>query len=156
MQMSIAGKFRTLEVKPEAQSVSDTLARGLELVEDLGCKLHRLDDLMLTGKPNEISDAAAAVEWALRGASPTFAEIAETMGRLGASNLMTAAEQLRKIQEEDAAGLAEALRGSLARFAKRSFSANRRAQQFNSGLSAALQSLQALGMQESGRLIAEA
>ncbi len=154
--MSITGKFRILEVKLEAQSVSGTLARGLELVEDLGRKLHHLDDVMLTGRPNEISDAAAAVEWALKDASPAFAQIAATMGRLGASNLTTAAEQLRKIQEEDAAGLAEALRGSLARFAKRSFSANRRAQQFNRGLSAALQSLQALGMQESGRLIAEA
>jgi len=154
--MSIAGQLRPVEIKPEAQPVSNVLARGLELVEDLGCKLRRLDDLMLAGKPNEISDAAAAVEWALKDASPAFVEIAETMGRLGASNLMAAAEQLRKIQEEDAAGLAEALRGALARFAKRSFSANRRAQQFNRGLSATLQSLQALGMQESGRLIAEA
>ncbi len=154
--MSITGQFRPLDIKPEAPPISDILAHGLELVENLGRKLHQLDDLMLTGSPNEISDAAAAVEWALKDASPTFAEIAETMGRLGASNLTAAAEQLRKIQEEDAAGLAEALRGSLARFAKRSFSANRRAQQFNRGLTAALQSLQALGMQESGRLIAEA
>ncbi|MBB5373763.1 hypothetical protein [Acidocella aromatica] len=154
--MSITGQFRSLDIKLEAQPISDMLAHGLELAENLGRKLHNLDDLMLTGRPNEISDAAAAVEWALKDASPTFAEIAETVSRLGASNLMTAAEQLRRIQEEDAAGLAEALRGALARFAKRSFSANKRAQQFNRGLSAALQSLQALGMQEGGRLIAEA
>lgn len=154
--MSITGQFRPLDIKPEAQPISEVLAHGLELVETLGRKLHYLDDLMLTGKPNEISDAAAAVERALKDASPAFAEIAETVSRLGASNLVTAAEQLRNIREEDAAGLAEALRGALARFAKRSFSANKRAQQLNRGLSAALQSLQALGMQESGRLIAEA
>jgi hypothetical protein len=154
--MSITGQFRTLDVKPEAPPISDILAHGLELVESLGGKLHHLDDMMLTGRPNEISDAAAAVEWAIKDASPAFAEIAETVSRLGASNLMTAAEQLRGIHEEDAAGLAEALRGALARFAKRSFCANKRAQQFNRGLSAALQSLQALGVQESGRLIAEA
>lgn len=154
--MSITGQFRTLDIKPESQSISDMLAHGLELVENLGRKLHNLDDMMLTGRPNDISDAAAAVEWAIKDASPAFAEIAETVSRLGASNLMTAAEQLRKIQEEDAAGLAEALRGALARFAKRSFSANKRAQQFNRGLSVALQSLQALGVQEGGRLIAEA
>lgn len=162
--MSISGQFRPLDIKPEvpmgvapeASPISDLLSRGLELVELLGCKLHDLDDLMLTGKPNEISDAATAVERALRDASPTFAEIGETVSRLGAPNLMMAAEQLRQNQEVDAAKLAEALRGALARFAKRSFSANKRAQQFNRGLSAALQSLQALGMQESGRLIAEA
>ncbi len=154
--MSITGQFRPLDIQLDASPISDLLTRGLELVETLGSRLHDLDDLMLTGKPNEISEAATAVEWALKEASPTFAKIGETVSRLGASNLMTAAEQLRQVQEEDAAGLAEALRGALARFAKRSFSANKRAQQFNRGLSAALQSLQALGMQESGRLIAEA
>jgi len=154
--MSISGQFRTLDLKPEPPAVADMLARGLDLVESLGLKLHQLDDLMLTGRPNEISDAAAAVEGAIRDASPTFTQIAETVSRLGASNLVTAAEQLRKIEEDDAAGLADALRGALARFAKRSFSANRRAQHFNRGLNAALQSLQTLGVQEGGRLIAEA
>jgi 3-deoxy-D-arabino-heptulosonate 7-phosphate (DAHP) synthase class II len=70
--------------------------------------------------------------------------------------LIAAAAQLRHIAQEDAAGLAEALRFALARFAKRSVSANRRAQQLNRGLNAALKTLQAIGVQESGRLIAEA
>ncbi len=157
--MNIAGQFRPVNSVPdlpELPPVSAILAQGLDLVEDLSRKLQHLDTLMLTGKPNEISEAAATVEMALKTASPAFAEIAETMGRLGACNLAAAAAQLRKIEEEDAAGLAEALRFALARFAKRSVSANRRAQQLNRGLNAALRSLQALGMQESGRLIAEA
>jgi hypothetical protein len=154
--MNIAGQFRPVNTVPEALPVSSVLAHGLELVEDLSSKLQHLDTLMLSGKPNEISEAAAAVEAALRHASPAFADIAETMGKLGACNLAAAAAQLRQIEEEDAAGLAEALRFALARFAKRSVGANRRAQQLNRGLNAALRSLQALGMQESGRLIAEA
>jgi len=157
--MNIAGQFRNLDTAPPALDippVTDVLRHGLELVEDLSRKLHYLDTLMLTGKPNDISDAAAGIEAALKAAAPSFAEIAETMGRLGACNLTAAAAQLRKIEEEDAAGLAEALRIALTRFAKKSVSANRRAQQLNRGLNAALKSLQALGVQESGRLIAEA
>lgn len=158
--MSIAGQFRTLDPQatpaPDVPPVTDVLRHGLELVDDLSRKLQYLDALMLTGKPNDISDAAAGIEAALKAATPAFAEITETMGRLGASNLTAAAAQLRKIEEADAAGLAEALRVALSRFAKKSVSANRRAQQLNRGLNAALKSLQALGVQESGRLIAEA
>lgn len=154
--MNIAGQFRPIPPVEEPIPVAGILRHGLELVEDLSRKLQYLDNLMLAGQPNEISDAALAVETALKTASPAFAEIAETMGRLGACNLATAAAQLRHIEEEDAAGLAEALRFALARFAKRSVGANRRAQQLNRGLNAALKTLQALGVQETGRLIAEA
>ena len=158
--MSIAGQFRAIGAVPghlkDPPPVAEVLKQGLDLVEDLSRRLQLLDTLMLTGRPNEISDAAASVEMALKSASPAFHEIAETMGRLGACNLTAAAAQLRKIEAEDAAGLAEALRFALARFAKKSVSANRRAQQLKRGLNAALRTLQALGVQESGRLIAEA
>ncbi len=154
--MSPVGQFRPLPDSGAPIQVAGILRHGLDLVEDLSRRLQNLDALMLTGKPNEISDAAGAVEAALHSATPAFAEIADSMGRLGASNLAAAAAQLRQIEQEDAAGLAEALRFALARFAKRSASANRRAQQLNRGLNAALQTLQALGVQESGRLIAEA
>ncbi len=161
--MSIAGQFRSVDAAtPHSHEAAQTppvaiiLRQGLELVEDLSRRLQRLDMLLLTGKPNEISEAAAQIELGLKEASPAFAGIAETMGRLGACNLAAAAAQLRQIEEEDAAGLAEALRAALAQFAKKSVSANRRAQQLNRGLNAALKSLAALGVQESGRLIAEA
>ncbi len=157
--MNISGQFRPVPPTPPASEIPpvDALLRqGLELVEDLTLKLQKLDGLMLTGKPGDISEAAASVEAALNDAAPSFAEIAAAMGRLGASNLAAAAAQLRHIEQEDAAGLAEALRGALTRFAKRSVNASRRAQQLNRGLSAALRSLQALGVQEAGRLIAEA
>lgn len=132
------------------------LGQGLELVEDLTLKMQKLDGLMLTGKPGDISQAAANVEVALRDSAPAFAEIADLMGELGASDLAAAAAQLRHIEQADAARVADALRGALTRFAKRSVSAGRRAQQLNKGLASALRGLQALGMQESGRLIAEA
>ncbi len=157
--MNISGQFRPVEAPiptGEAPPVGLLLRQGLELVEELTLKLQRLDGLMLTGKPSEVSEAAAGVEAALNDAAPSFAEIAEAMGRLGASNLAAAAAQLRHIEQADAAGLADALRGALTRFAKRSANASRRAQQLNRGLSAALRSLQALGVQEAGRLIAEA
>jgi hypothetical protein len=154
--MSIAGQFRPVHQSAAALPVAQILKQGLELIEDLSLKLQNLDALMLTGQPNEISEAASLIEVALKTAAPAFATIADTMGELGASNLHAAAAQLRKIEEEDAAGLAEALRFALARFAKRSVSANRRAQQLNRGLNAALKTLQALGVEESGRLIAEA
>jgi hypothetical protein len=154
--MGIDGKFRALPEGDAPPRVASVLRLGLELVEDLSRKLQLLDALLLTGRPYEISEAAAVVEAALQNSSPAFADIAATMGLLGASNLAAAAAQLRRIQEEDAAGLAEALRFSLAQFARRSVSANRRAQQLNRGLNAALKTLQALGVQEAGRLIAEA
>ena len=163
--MSIAGQFRNISPGDAASTglpplghppVGPVLRHGLELIEDLSRKLHQLDALMLTGKPNDISDAAASIEAALKDATPVFAELTDTMGRLGACNLTSAAAQLRQIEQQDAASLAEALRAALTRFAKKSVSANRRAQQLNRGLNAALKSLQALGVQESGRLIAEA
>ena len=154
--MSMASQFRPLPLGEASIPVAGILRQGLELVEDLSRKLQKLDSLMLTGQPSDISQAASAVEIALQSAAPAFAEIADTMGRLGASNLAAAAAQLRHIEQEDAAGLAEALRTALNRFAKRSVNANRRAQQLNRGLNAALQTLQSLGVQESGRLIAEA
>lgn len=158
--MTIAGQFRNLNpgsaAIAELPPVTFVLRHGLELVEDLSRKLQHLDHLMLAGKPNDISDAATIIEAALKDATPVFAELTDTMGRLGASSLAAAAAQLRQIEQEDAAGLAEALRVALARFAKSSVNSNRRAHQLNRGLNAALRSLQALGVQESGRLIAEA
>lgn len=132
------------------------LHQGLSLVADLNGKLQNLDDLMLAGFPHEIAAAAAIVEAALKAASPAFSQIALTMERLGAHNLQAAASQLRRADLMDAAGLADALRLALKRFARRSVEANRRAQHMNRGLNTALRSLQALGVQESGRLIAEA
>nr|WP_295739632.1 hypothetical protein [uncultured Acidocella sp.] len=157
--MSVSGQFRPVELPPllsEKASISVILQDGLALVEDLSAKLQRLDQLMLSGKPNEISQEAALLEQALNHAAPAFADIATMMGHLGAANLAAAAIQLREAEQSEAARLAEALRGALGRFAKRSAAANRRAQQLNKGLSAALRSLQALGMAEAGRLIAEA
>ena len=140
----------------EFSRASVLLEQGLDLVQDLTLKMQKLDGLMLTGKPVEISQAAATVEVALRDSAPAFAEIANLMGELGTSSLAAAAAQLRHIEQADAARMADALRGALSRFAKRSVNAGRRAQQLNKGLGAALRGLQALGMQESGRLIAEA
>lgn len=161
--MRISGQFRPMPTDnadhmdgANGAPVSAVLQQGLELVEDLSAKLQHLDQLLLAGKPNEISEAASMVELALNTASPIFADIADTMGRLGASNLAAAAAQLRQIEEDHAAGLADALRSALTRFAKRSVSANRRAQQLNRGINAALKTLQSLGVEESGRLIAEA
>jgi hypothetical protein len=156
--VTVSGSFRPVPLPKieDSPPVGELLRHGLELVEDLTCKLQSLDSLLLTGKPNEISEASAHVEAALNAAAPSFAQIAEALGLLGVSNLAAAAAQLRHIEQTDAAALAEALRGALSRFAKRSVTANRRAQQLNRGLSAALRGLQALGVQEAGRLIAEA
>lgn len=140
----------------ESAQASVLLGQGLQLVESLSLKLQQLDGLMLTGKPSEISQAAANIEVALQESAPAFAEIASFMGELGASNLASAAAQLRHIEQVDAAKMAEALRGALTRFGKRSVSAGRRAQQLNKGLGATLRGLQAMGIKESGRLIAEA
>jgi hypothetical protein len=154
--MSFSGQFR--HVQPPAQDlpVSALLRQGLDRVEELSFRLSTLDTLLLSGKPQDISEAAAMVEAALEDAQPAFSEIAGIMGQLGACTLTAAAAQLREIEQEDAAGLADALRGALSRFAKKSTTANRRAQQLNRGINAALKSLHALGVQDSGRLIAEA
>ena len=58
------------------------LHQGLELVADLNLKLQSLDDLMLSGRPQEIAAAATEVEAALSTATPTFSEIVDTMKRL--------------------------------------------------------------------------
>jgi len=150
--------FRDLVPLPAGnfRAVTTLLKDGIGLVEGLSVKLQVLDDLLLTGRPEDISGAAAAVEWALQEAGPVFADITQTMGSLGAATLFDAARQFRADEQDDAAKLAESLRAALARFARRSVSANRRAQQLNKGLNAALKSLQALGVQDHGRLIAEA
>jgi len=142
--------------REDAQHVTLLLQRGLDVVEDLSRKLHTLDSLMLTGRAYEISEAALVIETAIKDAAPSFETIALTMTHLGAQNLHAAAAQFRAAELNDAAGLAEALRRSLVRFAQRSVGANRRAQTLNRGLNAALRTLQAFGVHETGRLIAEA
>jgi len=137
-------------------AVTGMLQSGLSLVAGLNRSMQSLDDLMISGSPEEIAEAAQLVEAALKNASPTFSAIAATMEQLGAVNLRAAAETFRRAEQNDAASLSDALRLALSRFAKRSVDAGRRAQQLNRGLTAALQTLQELGVQESGRLIAEA
>ncbi len=78
------------------------------------------------------------------------------MKRLGTADLRSAADYLRRADQDDAASLADSLRLALKRFATRSVKASRRATSLHNGLSAALRSMQALGVEESGRLIAEA
>jgi hypothetical protein len=150
-----AGQFRAVP-PAEPGDVGQVLRTGIQLIESLSVRLQQLDQLLLTGKPQDISEAAAAIDNALRHAQPAFADISATMTRLGASNLEAAAAQLRHVEQDEAASLAEALRASLSSFSKRTLAANKRAAQLNRGLNAALRSLQALGMQETGRLIGEA
>jgi hypothetical protein len=154
----MSGQFRAVPQAGGAEpgEVGQVLRTGIQLIDSLSVRLQQLDQLLLTGKPQDISDAAAAIDNALRYAQPAFAEISATMTRLGASNLAAAAAQLRHVEEDEAASLAEALRTSLSRFSKHTLAANKRAAQLNRGLNAALRSLQTLGMQESGRLIGEA
>ena len=140
----------------DSQRVTKTLGYGLGIVEDISQKLQALNDLMLTGKPHEIADAANAIEIALKAASPAFADITKAVESLGAGTLQAAATQLRMAEQNDAASLVDALRLALSHFAKRSVDANRRAVQLNRGINNALKSLQSLGIQENGRLIAEA
>ena len=154
--MSFASVLNEVTADPEPGLVTGMLQSGLGLVAELNRKLQSLDDLMLSGRPEEIAEAAQLVETALKRASPTFSAIAVTMERLGARNLQAAAETFRASEQNDAASLTDALRLALGRFAKRSVEAGRRAQHLNRGLTATLQTLQELGVQESGRLIAEA
>ena len=132
------------------------LHHGLELVAELNLKLQSLDDLMLSGRPQEIAAAATEVEATLSTATPTFAEIVDTMKRFGTADLRGAADYLRRAEQNDAASLANSLRLALKRFATRSVKASRRASSLHNSLNAALRSIQALGVEESGRLIAEA
>jgi hypothetical protein len=154
--MSFSAVLKDATADPDPVLVTGMLQSGLGLVADLNRKLQSLDDLMLSGRPEEIAEAAQLVEAALKLASPTFGAIALTMEQLGARNLQAAAESFRRAEQNDAASLTDALRLALGRFAKRSVEAGRRAQHLNRGLTAALQTLQELGVQESGRLIAEA
>jgi hypothetical protein len=135
---------------------ADVLRQGLLLVDELHGKLAFLDDILLIGRPEEITEAAMAVQISLREAEPAFGEIESALHGLMARNFREAAQEWRRVEQGDAAGLAESLRLALSRFGKRSAGASRRARQINSGLNAALRSLHFIGVQESGRLIAEA
>jgi len=154
--VSSIGHSGVLALGRDPLAVVRALHQGLELVDDLNRKMKNLDGLMLIGPPGEIAEAAVAVESSLKAASPAFQEIAAIMEHFGISSLKTAAEQLRQSELGDAAALAEAFRVALKRFAKRSVGANRRAHHLSRGVNNALRTLQALGVQETGRLIAEA
>jgi len=146
----------TTQAPPAPRPAIDVLRQGLRLVEELHSRLCTLDEIMLTGRPEEITEAAIAVQTSLRDAAPAFSEIESAMHGLVAQNLREAAQEWRRAEQGDTAGLAESLRLALSRFGKRAAGANRRARQINNGLNAALRSLHFLGVQESGRLIAEA
>jgi len=154
--MTASGLPRALPPVHDPLDVTLLLRQGLDLVEDLSRKLQDLDTLLLAGRPHEISDAALVIETAIRDAGPAFQSIAATMTSIGVPTLAAAAATFRAQKQEDAAGLAEALRRALARFAQKSLGANRRAQHLNRGLNAALRTLKTFGAQETGRLIAEA
>lgn len=132
------------------------LRQGLDHVADLNLKLQGLDDLMLSGRPQEIAAAANEVEAALAASVPTFSEIIEAMKRLGTADLRDAAAFWRGADQDDAASLADSLRLALKNFATRSVKAGRRATSLHQSLTAALRTMQALGVEKSGRLIAEA
>ncbi|HTJ91008.1 MAG TPA: hypothetical protein VL356_12630 [Acidocella sp.] len=132
------------------------LHQGLERVADLNLKLQGLDDLMVSGRPQDIAAAANEVEAALAASAPTFSEIIETMKQLGTADLRGAADHLRRADQDEAAGLADSLRLALKRFANQSVKAHRRATTLHNGLNTALRSVQALGVKNSGRLIAAA
>ncbi|OYV38441.1 MAG: hypothetical protein B7Z80_10045 [Rhodospirillales bacterium 20-64-7] len=138
------------------QEIPAILHRGLDCIVALDKRLKHLDQTMLGGKPQEIAEAAAAVDGLLVASTPIFRQIGSVMEQMGTQNLQAAALYLRAAAQEDAAGMADALRLALKRFAKQSVASNRRAQHINRGLNTALRSLQAIGVQESGRLIAEA
>jgi hypothetical protein len=154
--MSVSGPANIPSSGLPLMSVSESLSRGLEIITDLSEKISALDRLLLTGKPHDIASAAAEIEQSLSDAKPMFDMISDTMNDLGARNLALAAEQLRQNEDYSAASLAESLRSALASFAKKSVSAKSRASQLNRGLNMSLRALQSLGVQESGRLIAEA
>lgn len=141
---------------PADPDIPEILHRGLDCIADLNAKLQRLDQMMLGGRAQQIAEAAAEVDALLAASAPVFQQIGQVMEQLGAQNLQAAALYLRAASQENAAGMADALRLALKRFANRSVAANRRAQHINRGLNTALRSLQAIGVQESGRLIAEA
>ncbi len=111
---------------------------------------------MLVGQPLDIAEAASAVEASLRAASPAFLEITTSLDRLGLRNLQSAAQQFRQSDQDLAARLADQLRLALRRLAQRSAESDRRARNLSRGLNAALTTLQALGVEETGRLLAEA
>jgi len=140
----------------DSRSIASILQSGIEIVDDLHKKLAALDELLLTGRPAQITEAAMAIELSLKHTKPAFSDIVYAMRELGAPNLEAAVREWRRIDDQEIAGLAEALRRALGRFATRSVSASRRARQLNHGLNAAMRSLHSFGLEESGRLIAEA
>lgn len=140
----------------DSRSIASILHSGLDIVDDLHKKLAALDELLLTGRPAQITEAAMAIELSLRNTKPAFSDIVNAMRELGAPNLEAAAREWRRTDDQEIAGLADALRKALSRFATRSVSASRRARQLNHGLNAAMRSLHSFGLEESGRLIAEA
>ena len=132
------------------------LHQGLDHVADLNLKLQGLDDLMLSGRPQEIVAAANEVEAALAASAPAFSAIIEAMKRLGTADLRGAAAFWRGADQDDAASLANSLRLALKNFATRSVKAGRRATSLHKSLTTALRTMQALGVEKSGQLIAEA
>ncbi len=155
----MTGSFESSETSPQAmdsRSIASILRSGIEIVDDLHNKLAALDQLLLTGRPAEITDAAIAIEHSLQNTNPAFSEIVSAMRDLGAPNLEAAAREWRRTDDPETAELADALRKALSRFANRTVGAGRRARQLNNGINAAMRSLQSFGLEESGRLIAEA
>jgi hypothetical protein len=140
----------------DLQRFGEALHQGLDRVAALERSLQSLADLMLTGRPHAIADAAMAVELSLTEAEPIFLQIGHALNRIGAPRLQDAAQQLRRSDQPAAAAAAEALRAALKRFVKRSAACHRRAQSLSRGLNASLRTLHALGSIEQGRLIAEA
>jgi hypothetical protein len=132
------------------------LDQALTRMAELQQSLQRLDDLMLTGRPHAIADAAMAVELSLSNAEAVFQQIRDALTGLGAARLQDAAKQLRQSDQTTAATAAETLRAALRRFAQQNAACYRRAQGLSRGLNASLRALHALGIVENGRLIAEA
>lgn len=144
------------EPKPELLQLGRLLLQGLNHITALSACLETLDDLMVTGRPPAIADAATAVELSLSAAEPVFSVVCKTLDSLGSVRLQDAADRLRQVDQMEAAAAAESLHAALRRFVRRNVAYHRRAQGLGRGLAASLRAMHALGMAGNGRLLAEA
>ncbi len=158
----IAGENALLapELTPELTSLElmelgRLLLEGVDRIGALGACLQMLDELLVTGRPPAIADAARVVELSLSTAQPLFHEICTALDNLGTPRLQAASTRLCHADQATAAA-AECLSADLKRFAKRNAAYHRRAEGLSRGLTASLRTLHALGMAGSGRLLAEA
>ncbi len=138
----------------QKNEIEQNLREAIEVVTDLNARLVVLNRIMITGKSNDIAQAASAIEMKIKSASTVFDNITNLMKSLELASFHEASDKFLEMDEAEAADLMISLRDALMDFSTGSSKTKNRAISYKNGLESSMRSM-SMFRSSDGRLLAE-